>query len=148
MCFTIKQPETEEDFKRYYHLRWKLLRAPWKQPEGSESDELENQCFHIMAIDEDMKVIAVARLQFNSKTEAQIRYMAVDQIHERQGIGRRLIGSMERHAIEKNCTQIVLDARESAIDFYKKSGYKTIEKTYLLFDEIQHYRMTKNLTNI
>jgi len=148
MGFHIKQPETEEEFKHYYHLRWKLLRSPWKQPEGSESDELEKQCFHIMAVDEDMKVIAVARLQFNSNTEAQIRYMAVDQAHERQGIGRRLIDSMERHAIEKNCTQIVLDAREPAINFYKKSGYKTIEKTYLLFDEIQHYRMIKNLTNI
>lgn len=147
MGFHIKQPKTEKEFKHYYHLRWKILRAPWKQPEGSEIDELENQCFHIMAVEEDMKVIAIARLQFNSNTEAQIRYMAVDQMHERQGIGRRLIGSMERHAIEKNCTQIILDARETAIDFYKKSGYSIVKKTYLLFGEIQHYRMFKNLSN-
>jgi predicted GNAT family N-acyltransferase len=148
MVFHIKQPETEEEFKRYYHLRWKLLRAPWKQPEGSEYDELENQCLHLMAVDEDTQVIAVARLQFNSSNEAQIRYMAVEPAHERLGIGRRLINAIEQHTIDNNCTLIVLDARESAIDFYKKSGYQTVEKTYLLFDKIQHYRMIKHLTNI
>ena len=148
MCFTIKQPATEEEFKHYYHLRWKLLREPWKQPEGSERDELENQCFHIMAIDKSKQVIAIARLQFNSKSEAQIRYMAVDKAHERQGIGRQLVNAMEQHSRDSDYKQIILDARESAIGFYKKSGYKIIEKTYLLFDEIQHYRMLKKLTNI
>ena len=97
MCFTIKQPATEQEFKRYYQLRWKLLRAPWGQPEGSELDELENECFHIMAIDEDEQVIAVARLQFNSNSEAQIRYMAVERSHERQGIGRQLIKALEQN---------------------------------------------------
>ena len=148
MVLHVRQPETEEEFKHYYHLRWKLLRAPWKQPEGSEYDELEDQCFHLMAIDENAQVIAVARLQFNSSSEAQIRYMAVEQPHERQGIGRQLIKTLEQHAKDNHCKQIVLDSRESAIDFYKKSGYKIVEKTYLLFDEIQHYRMIKNLTNI
>jgi len=147
MPFTIRQPKTAEEFKQYYHLRWTLLRAPWSQAEGSEIDNIEDQCFHFMAIDDKNTVIAVARLQFNSNNEAQIRYMAVDQRHERQGIGRQLINTMERHAIEKNCTQIVLDARESAIEFYKNSGYKIIEKSYLLFDEIQHYRMLKSISN-
>ena len=147
MVFHIRQPETEEEFKNYYHLRWRLLRAPWHQPEGSERDELENQCFHLIAVDEDAQIIAVARLQFNSSDEAQIRYMAVEPTHERLGVGRRLINVLEQQAIEKNCSLIVLDARESAINFYKKFGYETVEKTYLLFDEIQHYRMIKNLKN-
>ncbi len=41
MSIRIKQPETEDEFRSYYQLRWKLLRAPWKQPEGSEIDEIE-----------------------------------------------------------------------------------------------------------
>jgi len=147
MAFHVRQPETEEEFKHYYHLRWKLLRAPWNQPEGSQYDKLENQCFHLMAVDENAQVIAVARLQFNSSNEAQIRYMAVEPAHERQGVGRQLIDVIEQHAIDKKCTLIVLDARESAIGFYKKFGYQTVEKTYLLFDEIQHYRMIKRLMN-
>lgn len=117
---------------------------------------MEDHCFHIMAINKisDSKVIssdevlAVARLQFNADKQAQIRYMAVDKAYERQGIGRQLVNVMEQHARDSGCNQIILDARESAIGFYKKSGYEIIEKTYLLFDEIQHYQMLKGLTNI
>ena len=78
MRFTIKQPQTKEQFKHYYHLRWQQLRAPWNQPEGSEVDAIEDQCFHVMAVNDNNKIIGVARLQFNSNNEAQIRYMAID----------------------------------------------------------------------
>ena len=145
MYFKIKEPASKEEFKRYYHLRWKLLRAPWNQAEGSEVDDIEDQCFHIMAVDDKNEVIGIARLQFNSTTEVQIRYKAVTESYERQGIGRELIKAVERRAKESSHEYIVLDAREPAVGFYQKLGYAVIEKSYLLFDEIQHYRMTKNL---
>lgn len=145
MCFTIKQPQTREEFKHYYHLRWQLLRAPWNQPEGSEVDDIEDQCFHLIAVDKNNEVIAVARLQFNSKAEAQIRYMAVAKAYTKHGIGSALIKTMEEHASSTNCQNIVLDAREPAVGFYQKLGYKVINKSYLLFSEIQHFRMIKKL---
>lgn len=98
-----------------------------------------------MAVNDDDEVIAVARLQFNSDTEAQIRYMAVAIQHQRQGIGRRLIKTMEAHASGSACKTIVLHAREPAVGFYQKLGYSIDKKSYLLFDEIQHYRMSKAL---
>jgi predicted GNAT family N-acyltransferase len=143
--YHLKQPQEKSEFKQYYHLRWKLLRAPWKQAEGSEVDDIENQCFHIMAIDNKDKVIGVARLQFNTATEAQIRYMAVSEIHQGQGIGHELVNTLEQHAIKSHYKKIVLDAREPALPFYEKLGYEVIEKSYLLFDEIQHFRMIKKL---
>ena len=98
-----------------------------------------------MAVDDNNEVIAVARLQFNSDDEAQIRYMAVAETYERQGIGRELINSMETYAGESARRKIVLDAREPAVSFYQKLGYTVVEKSYLLFDEIQHYRMMKTI---
>ena len=145
MFYEIKEPANEEEFKRYYHFRWQLLRAHWNQPEGSEVDDVEDQCFHIMAIKDNNEVIGIARLQFNSTTEAQIRYMAVARRYEGHGIGRELIKTIERCAIQSSHINIVLDAREPAVGFYQKLGYTVSEKSYLLFDEIQHYRMTKNL---
>lgn len=145
MLYHLKQPESEAEFKRYYHLRWQLLRAPWHQPEDSEVDAIEKQCFHIMAVDDEKQVIAVARLQFNSDDEAQIRYMAVSPSHQRQGIGRALIDATEQRAKKSSYKNIVLHAREPAVEFYKKLGYQVIEKSYLLFDEIQHFRMSKEL---
>ena len=148
MSFVISQPDTEKEYEQYYHLRWQLLRAPWNQAEGSEVDDIEDQCFHVMAVDEINNVIAVARLQFNSNTEAQIRYMAVAREHERKGIGRELVNVMEQYAKNSSCKKIVLHAREPAIGFYQKLGYKVIEKSYLLFDEIQHFQMIKELETI
>ena len=98
-----------------------------------------------MAVDDNNEVIAVARLQFNSDDEAQVRYMAVAGAYERQGIGRELINSMEAYAGESTRRKIVLDAREPAVGFYQKLGYTVVEKSYLLFDEIQHYRMMKTI---
>ena len=145
MCFHIKQPVTDNEFSAYFKLRWQLLRAPWNQPKGSEVDDIEEQCFHIMAVDKQNNVTGVARLQFNSTREVQIRYMAVAKEHERKGIGRLLINAIEDHANTSLCKEIVLDAREPAVGFYKKFGYKKIEKSYLLFGEIQHIRMSKTL---
>jgi predicted GNAT family N-acyltransferase len=141
----IIQPKTESEFKSYFQLRWSLLRAPWNQPQGSEIDDIEEQCFHLMAINDADEAIAVARLQFNSETEAQIRYMAVAQPYQRQGIGRRLIETMEEHASASACKKIVLDAREPAVSFYQRLGYSIDEKSYLLFAQIQHFRMSKVL---
>lgn len=145
MSFQIRQAETAEEFKNYFHLRWKLLRAPWNQPEGSETDEIEDQCFHLMAVDDKKQLIGVARLQFNSAIEAQIRYMAVTGEFERKGIGRELVNNLEQRAKSTSHTQIILDAREQAVDFYEKLGYKITGKSYLLFDLIQHYRMQKTI---
>jgi len=145
VSFQIQQPSTEEEFKHYYHLRWKILRAPWGQAEGSEVDDIESQCFHIMAINPDKAVIGVARLQFNSKSEAQIRYMAVDDKHEGTGVGHALVSAIEKHAIDTAHTKIILDARENAVSFYQTLGYQIIGKSYLLFDSIQHFKMVKAL---
>lgn len=138
-------PESAEDFKRYYDLRWQLLRKPWQQPRGSEQDELENQSYHVMCVDIDNSVIGIGRLHSISKTEAQIRYMAVTGSYQRQGIGQQLLIALENHAKQQGIHTITLHARETAIGFYKKQGYKIIEKSHRLFSTIQHFKMQKTL---
>ncbi len=144
MCIIIRQPQTAEEFEQYYQLRWQLLRAPWGQPQGSEKDAIEDDCVHFTAMDND-KCIAVARLQFNPDNEAQVRYMAVSPPYEGKGIGRRLMAAMETQAGDRSHKKMILDARESALGFYKALGYEITGKSYLLFNEIQHYKMKKNL---
>lgn len=144
MTTTIKQPETEKEFSDYYELRWRVLREPWQQPEGSEKDELEDKSFHIMACDETNKVIGVGRLHFNNETEAQIRYMAVSPEHKNKGVGSLILEALEKHAKENSGKSIVLHARENAVGFYQQKGYELLEKSHLLFGFIQHYRMNKH----
>ena len=144
MYFTIRQPESPEEFKSYFNLRYRILRAPWGEPEGSEVDDIEDQCFHIMVTNGET-VLGVGRLQYNTENEAQIRYMAVEKEYEANGIGRMLVNALEQQARNKNMSTFILDAREPAVGFYQKLGYKIEKKSYVLFSEIQHYRMTKQI---
>ena len=107
MAFTIKQPESPEELKSYFNLRYRILRAPWGEPEGSEVDEMEDQCFHIMVMD-NQKTIAVGRLQYNTADEAQIRYMAVEKEYEGNGIGCMIVNTLEQQAREKNAGTVIL----------------------------------------
>ncbi len=138
----LKSPETPEEFQKYYFLRWKILRAPWNQPEGSEKDELEQQSIHIMAV-ENNKVIGVGRAHFNSDSEAQLRYMAVEEEWQGRGIGKLILNELEKRVIEKGAKKIVLHARDNAVKFYEINGYKIVKPSHTLFEAIPHYLMEK-----
>lgn len=141
----VIEPKTKEDFDKYYKLRWEVLRKPWNKPVGSETDELENESIHAMIRDKNGEVIAVGRITFNSITEAQIRSMAVSEKYRGKNLGGKLIEYLEQKAKEKGASKVVLNARENAISFYKRNGYNVVEKSYLLFETIQHYLMQKLL---
>ncbi len=142
----IIEPTTSEEFKKYYNLRYEVLRKPWGQPLGSERDEGEGTSIHRMIIDKKTgNALAVGRLQFNSTHEAQIRYMAVADEFQGKGLGSQIISALENVARGKGMQQIILSARENALQFYKNNGYKIMEKTHLLFGKIQHWLMRKEL---
>ncbi len=141
----VTSPQTPQDFEKYYQLRWQILRKPWNQPRGSEVTSDENSCIHAMVLSDSGEVLGVARLQFNTPQTAQVRFVAVANEAQGKGVGRKLMEHLESVAKEKGAKEMVLDARENAVPFYKKLNYQILEKSYLLFGEIQHYRMAKNL---
>ena len=138
-------PESAEDFDRYYDLRWRLLRAPWAQPRGSERDGLEDTSWHRMACEEARTPIGVARLHMNSPTQAQIRFMAVEASQRRRGVGRALAESLEAQALALGATEVLLHARDETRVFYERLGYRLAYPSHRLFDAIQHYAMIKPL---
>ncbi len=142
--FLLQTPGTAEEFEAYYQVRWEVLRKPWQQPPGTERDDLDKQSQHRMITDGN-KVVAVGRLHLNSPRQAQIRYMAVSDSYRGMGLGTMILNALENLALEENASEIVLYARETAIPFYKRSGYHIVEKSYLLFDTIRHYKMMKRI---
>lgn len=143
----IIEPNSSAEFEQYYNLRYEVLRKPWLQPKGSEKDDGDKSSIHRMIIDESNgKAVAVGRLQFNTSEEAQIRYMAVSDNYQLKGYGNIIVKTLEDIALNKGIRNIILQARENALKFYWKNGYEIIEKSYLLFDEIQHWLMVKIIT--
>ncbi len=145
MFLIIKKPETEKDYEDYYALRWQILRRPWGLPRGSEKDEREETSIHLMAYTEDRIPVGVGRAHFNSKNEAQVRFMAVDPHYQNNGIGSTLLAALERRVKIDGAKYIVLNSRETAIGFYKKNGYSSEGRIFTLFDSIKHIKVRKDL---
>ncbi|MFN4234118.1 MAG: GNAT family N-acetyltransferase [Bacteroidia bacterium] len=141
----IRSPKTKEEWEKYFQLRWEVLRKPWNQPKGSEKDNAEETSLHFMAIDDKNDILGVCRLQKNSNKEGQIRFMAVLEKAQGKGVGKKLIQAAELKAKEIGLEKIILQARENAVPFYLSCNYQIVEKTFLLFNSIQHYLMTKKL---
>jgi len=141
-----KAPETKKEFEKYYQLRWKMLREPWGQALGSEKDALEDQSYHRFIISPDGEILAVGRLHLSDQYHAQIRYIAVADNIQGQGLGRKIIAALEEQAREKGVREIQLNAREGAVDFYKKLNYQEQGFSHQLYGEVNHYSMSKTLT--
>mgnify|MGYP000394142819 FL=1 len=145
MNYTIKSPETESEWENYFNFRWEMLRKPIGMSKQTVKDDLEKESHHLMLVNKKDKVIGSGRLHFNNKKEGQIRYMALSDSIQRRGLGNSIVLELEIMAKEKGAQEMVLNARENAINFYLSLGYKEIE-LYQSDTGIPHVTMSKELT--
>jgi len=144
MNYTIKSPETKQEWEKYYAFRWELLRRPWNMPLDSLKDDLEDQSFHLIALSKNNEVIGSGRLHLINANEAQIRYMAVSDKMRRKGLGSKILIELEKEATLKKVNKIILNARNAAAEFYKALNYNE-KGPYLSDTGIPHTRMEKEL---
>ena len=71
--------------------------------------------------------------------------MGVRNDQQGKGVGKELMTYLENKTSENNRTKIILQARENAVPFYLSIGYSIKEKTFFLWNKIQHYKMGKEL---
>ena len=142
--FIIRSPKNNEEWERYLLFRWEILRKPLGMSKDSLADELEDESHHLMCIDEENNVIASGRVHFNSKKEAQIRYMAVKDSFKRKGLGSQIVRDLEEYAVSRGAASMCLNARENAISFYSTLGYEEVGP-YQSDTGIPHKTMKKDL---
>ena len=143
--FQIDRPETSEQLEEYFELRWRILRAPWGQPRGSEQDDFDSTADHLTARDKNGRLVGIGRLHLNSEVEAQIRYMATEEACRGLGVGRAIIEKLEEIAHSHGVERIVLNARDTVVGFYEHLGYSGVGPGPTMFDSIRHSRMEKEL---
>ena len=141
----IRTPSSHTEWEQYYDLRYRILRAPWNQPRGSERNEADAFAIHL-AYFEQGQILGVVRLDTQeSDLWAQVRFMAVEENQQGKGIGKKLMQEAENYAKQLGFKIMMLQARAIALPFYKSLDYNIIEKSHLLFGEIQHFKMEKML---
>jgi N-acetylglutamate synthase-like GNAT family acetyltransferase len=144
--YFIKSPENKEEWEEYLLFRWKMLRKPLGMSKESLEDELEDNSFHLTAVNKkNNNIIGSGRVHFNSKEEAQIRYMAVSENFKRKGIGSEIVKRLEEYALNNGAKTLILNARKEAINFYKSLDYLE-GSPYQSDTGIPHKTMKKSLS--
>jgi thioesterase domain-containing protein len=145
--YRCRAPKSQTELDAYYQLRWQVLRSPWQQPKGSEKDDLEAQSYHRVILDGMDNIVGVGRLHKCDQYSAQVRYMAIDDTVQGQGLGKLLLEEFERIARQVGVTKIELNARENALGFYLQQGYQEQGFSHTLYNAIHHIKMTKELVS-
>ena len=123
-------------------LRDVVLRKPLGRSLDFKDLDDENNQLHFGITNLEDKLIACLCVKIIEEKHYKIRQMAVSDRYQRQGLGKKLIDYVERSLVACGVTMISLHARESAIEFYEKLGFRCTGK---LFDEVgvPHIKMHK-----
>ncbi|MES2812367.1 MAG: GNAT family N-acetyltransferase [Bacteroidota bacterium] len=82
---------------------------------------------------------------FSEKSQFQLRGMAVLDSFQKMGLGKLLLTEIENLIFQKKENLIWFNAREKAVDFYKKCNYQIIDKPFEINEIGTHYIMYKKL---
>jgi predicted GNAT family N-acyltransferase len=145
MGIIIRAPKTELEWENYFDLRYRILREPLGQPVGSERNKDDATGIHFALYENDI-LKAVARLDTQENEVMQVRFVAVENESQGKGYGKKIMLASEEKAKSLGTKKMILHARENAVPFYLNLNYRLIEKSYNLFDQVQHYLMMKEMS--
>ncbi len=142
----IRQPVSNQDFKAYYKLRYSLLREPMGLPKGTEKDDYEPISLHFMAVDDETgEVVGVVKLFESDPGVGRFSYLAVDNRYQRQGVGQKLLKTVEDKAKEQGMGKLGTLARPTVLDFYEKYGYESRGLAKVKYGRLQLVYLEKDL---
>jgi predicted GNAT family N-acyltransferase len=131
------------EYGQMIKLRDEILRKPLGLQLHPEELDLEKSDILLGAFDEDRILACCILTPINEKT-LRLRQMAVQNNLQGKGIGASIMSFAENIARDKGFSTLMMHARDSAIGFYEKFGYKV---TGAPFTEVNlpHRLMEKQL---
>ena len=132
------------EFDETIRLRHKILREPLGMEYTAQQLAAEYDSFHLAAYDEQSRLVGCLVLLPVDELTMKMRQVAVQESQQRKGVGAEMVAASEVFARRKGCTQMILHARDVAIPFYLKLGYKKIGRAFTEVG-IKHYKMVKSL---
>ena len=132
-----------EDYEKMVQLRKAILREPLGLTFTNEELENEREDILIGCLDEDVMLGCCILTELDQKT-LRLRQMAVNNKLQGKGIGESIMSFTELLARDKGFKKIVMHARNTAIGFYEKCGYKVCGSQFLELN-IPHHIMEKEI---
>lgn len=136
-------PHGSAEYEETVALRDEILRRPLGlrfTPEslGAETNDLHLACYL------EGTLVGCLILTPAGPATVKMRQVAVAEQMQGKGIGRAMVKRSEEIALEHGFTEMVLNARDTAVPFYETLGYERIGEQ---FEEvtIPHWKMRKQL---
>jgi len=130
-------------YAQMVELRSEVLRKPLGLDFTEEELDKDKDEILIAAFDED-EMLGCCVLCKTEKVDLRLRQMAVKDEIQGTGLGASIIGFAENLARDKGYHKIIMHARDSAIGFYEKLGYKVIGEPFTEVN-LPHHLMEKEL---
>lgn len=132
-----------KEYDQMVNLRYEIMRKP--QGLSFSADELQKEKNDILigAFDED-KIIGCCVLSKIDNYCTRLRQMAVQKNKQGMGIGESMMSFAENIARDRGFKILMMHARDTAVGFYEKYGYK-IKGAPFTEVNIKHYIMEKKL---
>ena len=131
------------EYQAAFDLRKKILRDPIGLHFSESEIRREHEYFHLGAF-LSQRLVACLLLVKISQRVVKMRQVAVESALQGQGIGKKLVIFSEDFARTHGFSLMELNARDTAIPFYLKSGYKSVGDIFVEI-AIPHQKMEKNL---
>ena len=109
-------------------------------PAELDLDDLDRDCLHVLACDEQGQPIGTARMREDGK----IGRMAVLKPRRGRGVGRALLQALLKEAGRRRLSLVYLASQIQEIGFYEKHGFQ-ITGDIFLDASIPHRNMTLKL---
>jgi predicted GNAT family N-acyltransferase len=132
--------------QKYYQslsLRYDVLRKPLKLHFTLDDLIPDKNSFHLVGIDRN-NVVACLVLSEITKKELKMRQVAVKELLQGKGIGKKIVAFAEKEAKKFGYTSFILNARKSAVPFYLSMGYQIHGEEFLEVG-IPHFKMKKDI---
>jgi predicted GNAT family N-acyltransferase len=131
------------EYREMTRLREQILRRPLGLTLDSEELETERPHVHIGAFEEDSLLGCCMLVREDDRT-VRLRQMAVSDKLQRKGVGKALMSFAENIARDQGYRNLIMHARQHAIGFYEKMGYR-VTSTEFTEVTIPHVVMEKSL---
>ena len=132
-----------KEYEQMVKLRHDILRQPLGLSFTPDELARENEDILIGAFDED-EMLACCMLTKADNKSLRLRQMAVQNNLQGKGIGGSMMNFAEIVARDKGYKKLIMHARETAVGFYEKLGYKVVGDKFIEVT-IPHYIMEKAL---
>jgi ribosomal protein S18 acetylase RimI-like enzyme len=132
-----------KEYEQMVKLRDDILRKPLGLTFTPE--ELESEKHNLLMVAyEDEQMLGCCMLVQEGPETVRLRQMAVLNDLQGKGIGKALMQFAENLARDRGYKKITMHARQNALGFYEKMGYKKVGKEFQEIT-IPHYVMEKEL---